>query len=217
MSLAKRRRRRSAAFTLIELLAVIAIIMILVSLLVPLLRRARDMARELQCKNNERLLWSASRTYESQYNGYMLLLQYYRYVGRTDEGWLGHWNHYLANQLDYFDHLRDSGAYYCPVFDATSKWGTNYGFNSHIGDGWSVIGRARLDSWPRIYNFHDRTSRVLEFTCSHGPTATYWYQPNWADPQHDDGEWSPTIFLDGHTQRMTFNEFYPGSLGYPWR
>jgi len=60
-------RKPRPAFTLIELLAVIAILMILLSLLVPSLRKARELARRLKCQSNSRCLHQADMQYNERY------------------------------------------------------------------------------------------------------------------------------------------------------
>ncbi|HTG43227.1 MAG TPA: DUF1559 domain-containing protein [Verrucomicrobiae bacterium] len=61
--------RRIAAFSLLELLVVIAVIGILSSLLFPVLSRAREKARQSTCVNNLRQLGAALRMYCDDHDG----------------------------------------------------------------------------------------------------------------------------------------------------
>jgi prepilin-type N-terminal cleavage/methylation domain-containing protein/prepilin-type processing-associated H-X9-DG protein len=57
------RRRRNPAFTLIELMAVIALLAIIVALLVPAVTKARDKVRTTECSNNIRQVMIATFLY----------------------------------------------------------------------------------------------------------------------------------------------------------
>ena len=81
------RRRSTHAFTLIELLVVISIIALLVSILLPALGKAREMAKRSVCLNNLRSLGTACHIYATEYNDYIPFgEQGYMYFLRTEAG-----------------------------------------------------------------------------------------------------------------------------------
>lgn len=64
---------RKRAFTLIELLVVISIIALLVSILMPALGRARDLAKKTVCLTQERSLFLGLTLYTSDFNDFLPL------------------------------------------------------------------------------------------------------------------------------------------------
>ena len=70
----KSRRHGSHGFTLVELLVVISIIALLISILLPSLRGARDQAKLAKCLAHMRGLGQASMTFSTDHNNYIQLV-----------------------------------------------------------------------------------------------------------------------------------------------
>jgi prepilin-type N-terminal cleavage/methylation domain-containing protein len=75
--------RTRFAFTLVELLAVIAIIGILMGLLLPAIQAARDSARRSQCNNNLKQIGFGCLINENALRGFPLL-----YASSNQLGWV---------------------------------------------------------------------------------------------------------------------------------
>src|SRR5882724_10141884 len=82
--------RRRRAFTLIELLVVMGLISIMISLLLPVVGKARAAARSTACLSNVRQLGVAWEMYTAEYKG--RLIDYVWNTPRTpDVAWNGYW------------------------------------------------------------------------------------------------------------------------------
>ena len=99
--------RRRNAFTLVELLAVLAIIALLVALLLPAVQQAREAARRSNCTNNLRQLGAAVAGFEQsrgEYPGYNNLRATLENGTRIPTGW-------VFPLLPYLDHETIYAAY----------------------------------------------------------------------------------------------------------
>src|SRR5688572_6868457 len=64
-----RRRERACAFTLVELLVVIAVVALLIGLLMPVLAGVQDRGRDITCQSNLRGIMQAMFGYAAEHNG----------------------------------------------------------------------------------------------------------------------------------------------------
>jgi prepilin-type N-terminal cleavage/methylation domain-containing protein/prepilin-type processing-associated H-X9-DG protein len=193
------RRRSRAGFTLVELLVVIAIISILASLLLPMLGKVREVARQSYCLNNLRQLYMTAITYaESNRNTLFNCL-----CGPTNSmGWWDSWGSPFMRAeiipIPVVQKLLD-----CPSIPQDtnhySKW-INYSYNDDI--------RRRATTITRVINPAKRTLFV------DGLMYRVGYDNYWDDTDYWGGHTFPRIdsihlnkanfvFMDGHTGSFT--------------
>jgi len=106
------------AFTLIELLIIIAIIAILISMFLPALKKAKDCSKNIVCVGNLKQIGLANQYYVNDYNSF--LPNY-------------HWTYSWRSVLN--PYLPSDGVWFCPIdpspYDYCSFW-TSYGGNYYI-------------------------------------------------------------------------------------
>jgi len=85
---------KRTGFTLIELLVVIAIIALLMAILIPGLRKAREQAKAVNCKSNLRQIGLAANLYAEDYDLYIPRGA----AGRTKKAWYQIFMPFLAQQ-----------------------------------------------------------------------------------------------------------------------
>lgn len=89
-------KRRIRGFTLVELLVVIGIIALLISILLPSLQRARQMANLIYCQSNLRQVGQLVQLYAASNNGYLPPLN--GFIPGTSEA-NGYWQEYRWHDL----------------------------------------------------------------------------------------------------------------------
>lgn len=103
--------RTVSAFTLIELMVVVAVVMLLSTLLSPLLQQARERVFRLVCMNNLRQAYDANVAYAADHGG---LLPGYVATDAQDGGCsIKHYNVTKWGHL-YPTYLKDIGILFCP-------------------------------------------------------------------------------------------------------
>ena len=138
-----------SAFTLIELLTVIAIIGILAAILIPVVGAVRDSARNAQCISNLRQLGVASALFENEYGH----LPWGIFPPHAGDGW---WPAHLMSYVEGQGKLNDQGAW-SPVYECPSRVlpptqpGVEHTMTYAANRGIFVVGtvaEARLDARP---------------------------------------------------------------------
>ncbi len=173
-------------FTLIELLVAIAILAILMSLLLPVLSRAKESARRVTCMSNLRQMVLASFQYGDEYDGSVVVPDENtaHAWGNSGLSWWGGEPCIDAKRANkqrprilnlYLDH-EDSRVFLCPSDPPSTqstangisavyygRWGNSYLYNGHAArftqNIWTVDGRWLQGKYTRVsqVQYPDRT------------------------------------------------------------
>ena len=145
------RRRRAGWFSLVELLVVVAIIAVLMGILLPALKSAKDRAMEIVCAGNYKSLYVAVMGYTQDWDEWMP----YCWDGTEDQYWQSHWPPrlypYISNANDY------RGVFCCPS-NPNAEWRTYVGYGRPYSSNYTYyyLGNTR---WGAEYYLPKKISK----------------------------------------------------------
>ncbi|MBN1554003.1 MAG: prepilin-type N-terminal cleavage/methylation domain-containing protein [Phycisphaerae bacterium] len=210
-----RRSAKPGGFTLIELLVVIAIISLLVSILLPSLTKAKELAKQVVCANNLHQLGLSFHNYASEYDDWLP----FSYDGTPDSKANRMWRIVLRRL--YFDDMdyEDVGVFHCPSEEQILLY--HYGMNIYINNDykeggslvWSPIfyQMATIPDPVRTVLMADNNHELYGGSEKSTVVPWTWGCGSQISPRHMEN--ANLLFCDGHVEWLPG---YPLPAGTPW-
>ena len=215
--------RQSKGFTLIELLVVIAIISLLVSILLPSLNRAKELAKRALCASNQHHVALAYALYANEYKNYIPIgywsTKQFNYVIYAAGLPAGYEPRIIFGGLYLADLMSEPRVYYCPsnttdlgaCFDtASNPWPPGSGGHTRAGYGsrpevdWRFSTRVRMN---------ELGSRAIVADFVSGPGHLNGRHNDGVNAGYGDGSvsWIDRSLLDEDLNQVTGASFHSGN------
>ena len=222
-------KKGNSGFTLIELLVVIAIIAVLVALLLPALAKARNVARDLSCRNNLQKMNLAIHAYAAENNGETMSPLFITWNDNQNPNARCNWKSdlYLKGYLPFREcficprmgpsHVPDWDEYFMRITPHVGGYGLNCIWKGLINGNanWTNVNLDRVNEpatkiligdnngdWPV---FHILDNIEMMYT---SPPYTWQFR---FDVTRHEGKKAMIGFVDGHVEPWSANQIHPPS------
>lgn len=209
--------RKQRGFTLIELLVVIAIIALLLSIILPSLRLAKEAGQRVVCTSNLKSLCSSWLLYAEENKG-LVVSATVQEPSNGSVGWVGDTKGTLpvAQQIEgikkgkLFAYGQNPDVYHCPTaapnqrrsYSLSSQWHNNYEHSPRNTYHFGQTAKQMMHKTSEVKNPAGRFTIVDNIALDgdgywavHYVEAKWWNIPNW---RHNGG--TANAYVDGHAE-----------------